>query len=227
MSAQFKNGENFNGFNQGFFERRSHRFEYALGDQIVSLSPRMGDLPALEMQAPDDGLMVVIHETAPQSLTYESWDKFQQFADHKGFADIQARHAARGLPESGFDESYTRHAKALIGIGSAQGADRPVGLKTEFVALTNPYTDDLSNGVAVQLFDGGLPRTDAQVEVFERSPDGTVSVSIRRTDGEGRTRIPVRAGHEYLLDAVILRASPAEADDVWQTLWAALTFRVP
>jgi hypothetical protein len=39
--------------------------------------------------------------------------------------------------------------------------------------------------------------------------------------------IPVKSGHEYLLDAVVLRAADPDDGAVWETLWAALTFAVP
>ena len=42
-------------------------------------------------------------------------------------------------------------------------------------------------------------------------------------------RLPVRAGYEYLADAVVLRAvePKRETDAQWQSLWASLTFAVP
>jgi hypothetical protein len=47
---------------------------------------------------------------------------------------------------------------------------------------------------------------------------------------EGKALIPVKAGTEYLFDAVVMRPLPgsvAEDTPVWETLWASLTFRVP
>lgn len=227
LIAQFKNGENFKGINLGFFDRRSERFEWVIGDKTEPLSPRQGNIPVLDMAVPGEGLMVIAHETTASKITYKTWDEFQAFADHKDFPDIRARHLARGLPEDGFAESYTRHVKALVGIGSAEGADRALGLETEFVALANPYTDPLSDGLPVQLFYQGAPRVDAQIEIFDRAKDGSVSVTLIRTDAEGRATVPVQSGHTYLLDAVALRPSPDDADTVWDTLWAALTFQIP
>lgn len=225
--AHFKNGENFTGINLAFFERRSIRFELAWDGQRIELMPRMGDLPALDHPAPGDGLVVVAHETAPSTISYREWEKFQAFADHKDFVGIRDRHRDRGLPETGFSESYTRHAKALVGIGSASGRDEVLGLETEFVALTNPYVDDVDAGFQVQLLYNGEPRVQAQVEVFDRDAEGIVNVTLHRTDDQGRVTIPVLSGHTYLLDAVVIRDGPEDAKHVWETLWAALTFYVP
>ena len=104
-------------------------------------------------------------------------------------------------------------------------------METEFVALTNPYTDDLTHGFSVQLLYQNQPRANAQIEIFERSPDKKVTISYQQADGQGKAVIPVKAGYTYLLDGVVLREPFAEnAKDfnaVWETLWASLTFKVP
>lgn len=232
LQADFKNGEAFKGNTMSFFDRNSVRFEMVAGDSVTTLLPRAGDLPALDVAAPvADGLVIVIHETTPSQLTYREWEKFLRFADHKDFPNAAADHLAAGWPQDKFKESYTRHAKALIAVGDGKGADRDMGLETEFVSLTNPYSETFTNNMKVLLTHRGKPRADAQVEVFERSPEGVVTITLHRTDAAGLATVPVKAGHSYLLDAVVLRpfSGPAETADgpVWETLWAALTFMVP
>ncbi len=210
-----------------YFARRTRRFDFMQEDQVTPYQGRMGDLPAFQLDQIDDGLLVISHETVPETLTYEAWETFQAFVTHKGFVDVIQRHQARDLPEQGFTETYSRHAKALVAIGDGTGADSLQGMETEFVALANPYTDDLSLGMPVQLFYQGKPRTKAQVEVFERGPDNTVSVFLCYTDTQGYALIPVKTGHTYLLDAVVMRPAPKAEEPVWESLWAALTFAVP
>lgn len=227
LNAQFRNGQNFKGSALAYFDKRSARLEQVIAGQAMPYVGRMGDIPAIETIAPGDGLLVIVHQTAPQTLEYKTWEKFQAFADHKDFPDIRAKHLDRGLPESGFTERYTRHAKALIAVGDGAGTDRPSGMETEFVALTNPYTDDPGNGVQVQLLYQGRPRADAQVETFEKAADGTVTIQLLRTDSLGQANIPVRSGHVYLLDAVVLRPLSDDSPEVWESLWAAMSFAVP
>lgn len=227
LVAQLKNGQGFVGNNQSYFERRFTRFELINGDQVLPVAGRAGDIPALTAFVPAAGLWVVLHETTVQKLTYKEWAKFQAFADHKDFADIRARHNDRGLPETGFVENYTRHAKALVALGDGGGADAVTGMETEFVALANPYTDDLTGGFPVRVLYQGAPRAEAQVEIFDRAPDGTVTVTTMRTNAQGEALIPVQSGHEYLLDAVVLRPAAADSGAAWRSLWAALTFAVP
>lgn len=225
--ANLRNGQNFSGANQVYFARRTHRFETMQAGQTAPYQGRMGDLPAFHLDKADEGLLIIIHETAPQTITYETWEKFQAFADHKGFAKIGLLHQERGLPSRDFSETYTRHAKTLVAIGIGSGKDQLLGMETEIVALANPYTDDLTDGFPVQIFDNGHHRADTQIEVFERAADNTVTVFLIHTDQRGLAVIPVKPGHSYLLDAVVLRPAPATSESVWETLWASLTFATP
>ncbi|WP_380991672.1 DUF4198 domain-containing protein [Sedimentitalea sp. HM32M-2] len=227
LVADFRNGQNFRGATLAYFEKQSARFDLIQGGKVSPVRPRLGDIPALQATAGADGLLVIVHQTMPSTLNYAKWEKFQAFADHKDFPDIRARHLARGLPESGFTESYTRHAKALVAVGHGRGQDVATGMETEFVARANPYTDNLTDGLPVQLLYQGRPRADAQVEVFQRDPAGVVTIRLLRTDARGQVRVPVLSGHAYLLDAVVLREMPTDSPEVWQSLWAALSFAVP
>ena len=223
LTANLRNGQKFSGVALAYFEKRTARFDLIRGQEVTGLAGRMGDVPALQSEATGDGLAVIVHQTMPSTLTYKDWDKFAAFAAHKDFADIATRQDARDLPRSGFTESYTRFAKALVGVGASKGSDVVTGMETEFVALSNPYTDDLRSGLAVRLLYQGTPRAAAQVEVFEKAPDGTVKIELLRTNAAGEVTIPVRSGSEYLLDAVVLRPAPDADPAVWETLWAALT----
>lgn len=232
LQADFKNGQNFRGSTLSFFDRRSETFAVIENGQRSALEPRSGDRPALNIPAPDrDALAVVIHETAPSTLTYKEWAKFMTFAAHKDFRNAATDHEAAGWPMEGFKERYTRHAKALLAVGSGAGDDVTTGMQTEFVALSNPYDPAFDGQMQVRLLYQGAVRPDAQVEVFARAPGGSVDVTLHRTNAAGEAVIPVISGHSYIFDAVVLRPAadmvdPAK-DPVWETLWAALTFAVP
>ena len=227
LVANLKNGQEFEGVTLAYFERNIARFDEVVGDTLRPVEGRMGDSPALDVPAPISGLVTVVHETTPSFVNYKEWAKFQKFADHKDFPDMAARHAANGYPDPPFKERYTRHAKALIGVGDGLGAERALGLKTEFVALTNPYDPGFGGTMDVQVLYQGEVRRDAQVEVFDRPPEGDVTITLHRTDNDGIARIPVTQGHSYLFDAVVLAPIRDSEEAVWDTFWAALTFAVP
>jgi hypothetical protein len=236
VTARLVNGQNFDGMEIRFFPKQFVRFTLSLGDTEMQVSGRIGDSPALAMPTLGEGLHIATYQSSGDVVSYADIEKFARFVEHKDLShalgtDVLARHAARNLPQTNFSEYYTRYSKALIGVGNAQGADRRMGLETELVALTNPYTDDLSGGMKVQLFWNEAPRADAQVELFAKAPDGVVTVTLHRTDASGVVSLPVSAGFSYLVDAVILREPSGtlsgDRDVAWESLWAALTFAVP
>lgn len=230
MQVRLRVGAEMKGLALSYLPNSVARFEVVQGDSIRPVEGRMGDNPALAVLAEAEGLAVVVHETTDSELTYSDFAVFQRFVAHKDFRTALSDHAARGLPETGFRETYRRYAKSLIAVGSGAGSDRIMGLKVEFVAEANPYTDDLTAGMPLLLLLDGAPRVDVQVELFQTAPDGTVTITKHRTDAEGRVTVPVLPGMEYLVDSVDLRALPnddSSAGPVWHSDWASLTFRVP
>ena len=235
LVADLVNGEEFEGTRLPYLPARTVSYVVAHDGRLQPVEARIGDRPALNMQSLGDGLHVVAFQSGWSQVTYDEFAAFLRFAGHKdligGAEAVEAAHRARGLPEDRFTEAYARYSKSLIGAGSGEGADRRLGLETELVALDNPYTDDLTDGLRVRLYYAGEVRGREQVEIPARAPDGSVAVSTVRTDSRGVAVIPVLPGHDYMLDAVVLREPGAERvarfDAVWETLWANLTFSVP
>ena len=231
LEAHIVNGEEFAGVKLSYLPQRFVNFVLFSGNQSARVEGRPGDMPALQQEPVAEGLNIAAYQANNATVTYENWEKFQRFVDHKDFGDVLGLHEARGLSLDGFKEVYSRHAKALIGVGNSEGSDRRVGLETEIVALTNPYTDDLSNGFSVQVYYRNDLRPNTQVEVFEKSPDSRVNIALYQTNADGIAVFPVKPGHAYMVDAVVLREPSArlaeQSGAVWETLWANLTFAVP
>ena len=227
--ADLRVGEGYRGGPQPFLPQAFRRSEVVTTAGARPFDARLGTIPALQMAGLPDGLAIIVHETAGQSLVWSDWAKFASFAAHKDLGDVAAMQAARGLDQLDVAEDYVRFAKSLVAVGSGAGADRRMGLRTEFVALTNPFVDPPAAVFAAQLWLGDIPRAQAQVEVFAKAPDGTVATSLHRTDDRGIVRLPVAAGYRYMLDAVVLEAvmPQVDGDAEWRTLWANLTFGVP
>ncbi len=229
LVAHLRVGQNFSGSAHSYIPDKFVRFDLVAGEATVPVEGRMGDRPALSMAVPAEGLVTVVHQTTDYFLSYRNAARFAGFVTDKDLAWALAAHAGRGLPETGFRERYSRYAKSLVAVGCGAGADAEVGLTTEIVALANPYSGDLAGELPVRVLYQGEPRAGVQLEVFDKSPGGSVSVTRLSTDSGGLAVVPVRPGHEYLLDAVVLR--PVDPEDaggaVWESLWASLTFMVP
>ncbi|WP_406650451.1 DUF4198 domain-containing protein [Aliisedimentitalea scapharcae] len=227
LAADFRNGEGFVGSELAYFDTQLQRADIMIGTSVTPYKGRLGDIPAMTFQPPQDGLLTVGVVTQPAQVKYKSWEKFVAFATHQDFRGLLDRHLSRGLPQVDFWESYTRYSKSLIAVGHGRGQDTDRGMETEFIALANPYRDDLNGTLPVRLLYQGMPRVDVQVEVFAKSAEGTVTTRMIRTDDQGIVTVPVQAGQEYLLNAVIVRPAPDDARPVWDTLWATLTFALP
>ena len=229
LEINLRNGENFKGINLSFFSNHIKQFFWVQNEKRTDVISRMGDVPAMRNKMEHDGLVSIVYESTPSFLTYTKWDKFVDFVTHKDLGDALKRHNANGWPKDGFQEIYHRYSKALIGVGAADGTDQNFGLVTEFVALENPYLDETPDTLLVRLLYDNAPRIGAQVEVFERNDNKDVRVFTRRTDEKGQVLIPVKGGHDYLIDSVVLREFSTNEQNapIWESLWAALTFSVP
>lgn len=228
--ANLVNGENFAGTGLPYLPRNFERFVVVSGDTFTNVEGRIGDTPALDIAPLGDGLHVAAYITTPRSISYETWEKFQKFVDHKDLGDARSQHDARGLPDVDFKEAYFRFSKALISVGSGAGDDRFLGMETEIVALDNPYTST-SSTMRLQLYYQREVRANEQVEIFEKSPDGSVNVFLLQTDDQGVVSVPVKSGNRYMADAVVLREPSAvlaqNTGAVWETLWANITWAQP
>lgn len=231
LEADLVNGQEFTGVKLPYLPQRFVNFVVFAGDQSASVDGRQGDRPALNQAPLAEGLNIAAYQAVNATVNYETLEKFESFVNHKDLGNAIAMHRERGLSEENFGEVYSRYSKTLIGVGDAAGSDRRVGLETELVALTNPYTDDLSDGMQVQLFYREDLRANEQIEVFEKDAGGVVAITTYRTNDEGIAIFPVRPGYRYMVDAVVLRVPTQTLQDttgtVWETLWANLTFAVP
>ncbi len=223
--AHLRVGELYEGASYSFLPPRFQRFDFAFDGEVAPVPGTIGDRPALTMNAPGDGLVTLVHATTASEITWEDFADFEAFVLHKDAGWTLDAHRERGLPEANVTEIYSRYAKSLIAVGSGDGEDAELGLLTEIVALENPYTSNLEDGLDVKLLYEQRPRRDEQIEIFEKAPSGEVAVVLVRTDDKGVATIPVNPGHRYMLDAVVLRDGGEAAQ--WESLWANLTFAVP
>mgnify|MGYP003547207250 FL=1 len=228
IEADLVNGQKFEGMRLPFLPGTNKTLAIVRDGKFTSVSNRIGNTPAIDQASLGDGLNVIVYQSVQAKVDYAELAKFESFVKHKDLGDAIARHRARDLPEANFSEVYTRYSKSLVGVGGGAGSDRDFGMETELVALANPYTDDMSGGLPVRLTYQGAPRADAQIELFDRGPAG-VQITTVRTDGSGVARLPVKAGHVYMADAVVLREKEPQGEGgaVWETFWANLTFAVP
>jgi len=181
-----------------------------------------GDIPALSYTPSETGLHRINYISTGTEVAFDTWEKFEKYLAYEGLGEIAGEHRARGLPESGFKEVYTRYAKALVQVGPVGEQDRDAaqGLALELIAMDNPYTPGLKT-MTVTLLRLGKPVADRQIAVFRY--DGQVSRTLVTTDSLGKAAIPVKGGGSFLLNAVDIQPVE-EKDEVWSSHWASLSF---
>lgn len=217
-------GQMLQGRSYPYLSHKFARFEVEDTAGVRVLTGNEGDIPALSYPSDVQGLHVITYHARPERLSYDSFDDFAEFVTEEGLADFIALHRARGLPETGFSEGYSRNAKALVQVGPpVEGqTDRVAGLPFELIALDNPYA--ASGRLAVGLLWQGEAVADAQVTLFRRSASGEVTRETFRTGPDGVASVPFTASGTYLLSAVHMEERPAESGEVWHSTWASLSF---
>lgn len=225
LVAELRVGQDFTGDTFPYLPPRFVRFDLIAGDEVLPLPGRIGDDPALNVSELPEGLLVLAYVSTPSSVTYEDADTYASYLAQEGLEFAADRNAARGIDPVGMTERFTRHAKSLVAVGNAAGQDRRLGLKVEIVAGVNPYVDDISDGLPVQLFRDGDVFPEALLRILMRLPDGALREVRLTTDAEGRATVPTVPGATVLANVVALYEEEGEAQ--WHSHWASLTFAVP
>jgi len=226
FQISLKNGQMFEGIELSYFKNRFSEFYYVNRDQKFNIESRMGDTPAAILSTEYNGLLTGVYVSTKSTITYDSMDKFADFAAEKGENWAIETHFASKFPETTFREDYYRFSKILIGVGNAKGTDQSMGLKHELIALNNPYLISQSDEFSVQLLFNNQPQKNRKITIFERDVNKKVSVRTALTNLKGICKFKVTQGNEYLIDNVILELNKNPKNDIfWTSYWAALTFR--
>jgi hypothetical protein len=218
-------GQNFKGDSFPFLREEFKRFVVidARGEKPVK--GIAGDDPAVTMTFSRPGLVIFAHYSTPESLTFETWEKFESYLQTEGLEHIAALHRAEGKPETGIKEIYSRCAKLLIDVARGAGEDRLTGMPLELVAERNPYRLGANEPLPVRLFHDGKPVAGVLITAFAKAnPENKQRV---RTDAEGRAAIALPVSGPWLLNAVFMQAASARENAHWTSLWASLTFARP
>lgn len=228
IGVRLYNGQDFKGPELSWFDRRIDRVTVTTDGKTTEYKGLPGDLPGITVTV-DDGLTVISYASTMSRLTYDTWEKTLLFAEHKDLTWFQNAHSERGLPQEKVTEGYWRYSKTLIAGTGGDGDDLNTGMETEFVMQTNPFTSEADTVSAVLLYKG-QPRPNVQVEMWEKLGKDVIR-TLHRTDDDGIVTLPVKPGHSYQIDSVVLREpendAAIDADVMWESLWANMTFAIP
>jgi len=204
-----------------------HRFVVAdaNGPASAAVPGRPGGDPAGLLRLARPGAYVVGLHGKPNRIELPA-DRFNAYLELEGLQAILALRAARGQTDQPAREIYSRCAKSLLlsGPAAARGpaADRALGFPLELIAERRPETLPDGDALPVRLLYEGQPLAGALVVALRRAdPARTIE---RRSDAEGRVRLPLSGAGPWLVKAVHMRPAAAGSGADWESLWASLTF---
>jgi uncharacterized GH25 family protein len=228
LQGDLKNGQDFKGSSFSYIANRFDQFTVTGPSGTADVTGRNGDMPALNMPAPEAGLYSASYQGKFDRITFTDPEKLKYYIDYEGFRGILERHAERGLPETKFQEQYARCAKALFQVGAPDpggNQDTLTGMKFELVAEKNPYALTQADFLPVRLYWEGKPMADVQIRMFRFNKE--LETAIVRTDAEGRASFSLAGGGRFMLNAVNLYEGdddPETETAEWVSYWASLTF---
>jgi uncharacterized GH25 family protein len=120
-------------------------------------------------------------------------------------------------------ESYSRHSKALVQVGSLQSvqATRPSGMQLEIVPDVNPYSAEISLPVHI-LFEG-KPAAGALVELTDLAHDAA-PLEAHISDEQGHSGFAMPGAGKWLLNVIWKRRLAAGQDTEFETYFSSLSF---
>ena len=202
--------------------------DLSAGEDRFSIPARIGDVPAFQFVAQGDALLVFRYQSKPNFLTYEDEEKFLLFLDEAQRPDIKETWLPFHPEGSKITEVFTRYAKTIIGIGSANGRDRYLGMSFELVMLENPLAKGFDGTLTYRLMRDGKTAADAPYHVFVRSQDNTVTRIEGKSDSNGLFEIEVDKQGFYLVNAIDFfeadEATKLQTGAQWQSNWASSSF---
>ena len=183
VQTDIRLGQNFIGDAMRYRPRSIAKLAFLTRASKVPVNGRLGDLPAVQTVAPEDGQNILIYQSLPEKMLYKNFAKFADFVREKSDKNLLDQHSQRGLPEKYFTEIYSRFAKTILLRGGAgKGVqDRMTGLEVEFVLEDGLMKTD--NPLPIRLYYRFEPLANAKITIFEKGRDGKITQQKTFSDG--------------------------------------------
>lgn len=230
LVADVRVGVDFNGMQLAFIPGTINAFNITDTNGTRKVEGRIGDIPSVNIMPETSGLQILNLFSTTSKITWDTFQEFEDFVNMHGMNWAIERHTARGLPDTGFKEAYTRFVKSLVAVGNGAGQDHFTGMFFELVASNNPYTDDMSSGMPITVLYRGQPLPDKQVDLFYKNAAGDLTRLSVQSDEAGEAIVPNIGDGEYMVNVVhLIETFPEDQERtgvVWHSLWGSLTYAI-
>jgi len=217
-------GNDFKGDAALFNPEQFNRYIYAGPAGEHPVAGQLGDDPAGTVAIDRPGVYAVIYDSKKFDVTFDDFNKFQDYLKDEGLEKHLAFAKARMGGGGKITEVYSRCAKALLATpeGDAAPAAHDFHCALELIAESNPYRDP---ELKLRLLFKGAPVADVLVVAFSKT-DPTTKLRAR-TDKDGRVSFKLAKGGVWLVKAVHMQLMARFVRGDWESFWASLTFEAP
>lgn len=182
---------------------------------------------------PESGLYVVVLETDNRAQSHLPAIRFNDYLQVEGLTPaLEERQRLHRMDTDG-SEIYSRHAKAIIQVGtngstgnSTGWVTQPLGLPLEIVPQVNPYAHPRPAALPVQVLYQGRPLAGALVKLTELEHDAA-PFETHRTDSAGRATFVLPTQGAWLLNVIWTTPLPKSSETDFETVFSSLSFGFP
>lgn len=210
--------------------------------RFAAITPRGAILDLRERLRPgaplEDGTLVftepgtytVVLETDNRAQSHLPAIRFNDYLQVEGLTPALEERLRSGRMGTDGSEIYSRHAKALIQVGSGTPAisrvTQPSGLPLEIVPEVNPYAQPRPPDLPVRVLYEGRPLPGALIKLTELEHDA-VPFETHRTDAAGRATFTLPGGGSWLLNVIWTKPLPKTSETDFETVFSSLSFGFP
>jgi Domain of unknown function (DUF4198) len=186
----------------------------------------------LKIKTGKAGTGVIGISTLPRVNEFTA-ESFISNMKHEGLLDVLEERKKLGEDSNPVRKKYSKHVKAIYQVGNKQTDDYKtvLGYPIEFVPISNPYTLEIGDELAMKLLINGKPVANEMVyasynDQYGHEKDGTARDAYQvLTDNEGIVTVKITtAGHWYFRTVNLVKSKAEDADYI--SISAALTFEI-
>jgi hypothetical protein len=226
LTLEMTSGERFPTLGSVISPNRIEQSACRQGSSTFNFKPGRREPKALRLSAqpPESGAVTCWVQLAPRALELKEAD-VAHYLDEID-APLSVRRAWENAPSPRrWIETYTKNAKVLVpaeNASEASPAKSPVGLKLEFVLLTDLSAKRVDGNLPVQVLLDGKPQGGLSVALTGEEPGAP---QRQRTNAQGEVLFKGTPAGRWMLSATDLRPAEQRPGE-WESQFTTLVFEI-
>jgi uncharacterized GH25 family protein len=224
LSVRMTSGEKFPAFESAPEAERVAQAEWRMGDKRGAITDfkKEGKSLLASGRVTTDGIAVVAVEFAPKQIELTP-EKVSEYLEEIAAPTSVRRAYEQDGASAGWHETFTKHTKTYVRIGSggdASGALGPVGFAIDFLPDSDPTALKVGDSLAMKVIRGGNELESSPIFVV---CGATGEAVMPRTNKAGMVLVKITSPGWWLVRATELRRKSA---GVWESDFTTMTFYV-